>query len=195
MNLPRGRKVMKVIFLDIDGVLNSENHVKELKALVEQGKRTEKVFSRWDLPYKGTMLPLKKIIDETGAKIVLSSTWRNIPRRVKQLNSCFKRYGVEIYDKTCRGIYADELEKLGFDLEICHTVYTDPTHRKYTLDRGAEIASWLSEHPEVESFVILDDDVADIDQYYEKQHVWTDFYDWALTFEKAEQAIKILNGK
>lgn len=189
---------MKVIFLDIDGVLNSENHVKELKALVEQGKRTEKVFRRWDLPYKGTLLPLQKIINETGAEIVLSSSWRHNPDRIRKLNNCFRRYGFQITDKTCYGVDLKEVVEMGFDVDKCYSVHdysNGKPSEKWTSDRGAEIAYWLKQHPEVESFVILDDDVADIDQYYEKQHVWTDFYDWALTFEKAEQAIKILNGK
>ena len=189
---------MKIIFLDIDGVLNSENRFKELKALIEQGKRTEKALSRWHLPCKDTLRPLQKIIDETGAKIVLSSSWRRDPDQIRKLNNCFRRYGFQITDKTCRGVYLKEVAEMGFDVDKCHSVHEfsngEPSE-KWTSDRGAEIAYWLKQHPEVESFVILDDDVADIDQYYGKQHVWTDFYDWALTFEKAEQAIKILNGK
>ena len=186
---------MKVIFLDIDGVMNSENRVRELKALEDAGMLDKKALYNWDMPYEGTLLPLKKIVDETGAKIVLSSCWRRNPDKIERLNECFKPYGFQIYDSTCHGLYTEDLKKLGFSPIRCHTKYTDVTGKKYTTDRGAEIASWLNEHPEVESFVILDDDVADIDQYYKKQHVCTDFYNWALTFEKAEQAIKILNNK
>lgn len=47
---------MKIIFLDIDGVLNYENS----KSKVEEEK----------------VKLLKEIVDKTGAEIVLSSDWR-----------------------------------------------------------------------------------------------------------------------
>ena len=192
---------MKVIFLDIDGVLNSENHAKEMYAMMKEGKMTEKKFHKtWDLPYEGTLKPLKRIVDSTGAIIVLSSTWRIGGFKgilVNKLIKCFKPYDLVITDlTTTRGVSLEKLKELGFDSRDCYSIcdYADgkPTD-KYTDDRGAEIALWLSEHPDVESFVILDDDVADIDQYYKANHVWTDFYDWGLTEEKADKAIAVLN--
>ena len=185
---------MKVIFLDIDGVLNSENHAKELFELKDANP--EKYYDTWDLPYEGTLKPLKKIVEATGAIIVLSSTWRF--RRIPLLNKIFKPYGFQIVDKTCNGVYLKTVEELGFDITQCYSVYeysNGQSSAKYTTDRGAEIAEWLSRHPDVESFVILDDDVADIDQYYKKNHVWTDFYNWGLTEEKADDAISILGVK
>ena len=183
---------MKVIFLDIDGVMNSENHAKELYALKDENP--EKYYDNWDLPYEGTIIPLKRIIDTTGAIVVCSSTWRY--GRIPLLNKIFKPYGFQIVDKTCHGVYIKDLIELGFDPKICYSIsdrYDGHPSEKWTSDRGAEIAYWLKQHPEVESFVILDDDYADIDQYFEANHVWTDFYDWGLTEEKADEAIKILN--
>lgn len=49
---------MKVIFLDFDGVITTEK-------------------SRWCLD-KDKMLLLKRIVDATGAKIVISSSWRRL---------------------------------------------------------------------------------------------------------------------
>lgn len=55
---------MKIIFLDIDGVLNSRAYDRK-RNWNEQTDIDE------------TRLPLiKEIVDATGAKIVLSSTWR-----------------------------------------------------------------------------------------------------------------------
>lgn len=55
---------MKVIFLDIDGVLNSRTYDRK-RNWNEQTDIDE------------TRLPLiKEIVDATDAKIVLSSTWR-----------------------------------------------------------------------------------------------------------------------
>ena len=182
----------KVIFLDIDGVMNSENHARDLIALKEVNPRT--YYENWDLPYPGTILPLKRIIETTGAIVVCSSTWRY--RRIPLLNEIFKPYGFQIVDRTCHGVYLKDVEEMGFDVNECHSIYDhmdgEPSE-KWTNDRGAEIAYWLKQHPEVESFVILDDDTADIDQYYKDNHVCTDFYNWALTEEKADEAIAILN--
>lgn len=54
---------MKLIFLDIDGVLNYEGYER---------------FTRMGTRFVDPVLikRLKKIIDRTGAKVVLSSTWR-----------------------------------------------------------------------------------------------------------------------
>jgi hypothetical protein len=52
---------MKIIFLDIDGVLNNYNTL---------GERLS-----WE---SDSVKILKRIIKETGAKVVLSSTWRKL---------------------------------------------------------------------------------------------------------------------
>lgn len=119
---------MKVIFLDIDGVLNSRAYDKK-RNWNEQTDIDE------------TRLPLvKKIVDETGAKIVLSSTWRQHwdkqPEKCDKdgvyINQIFAKFGLEIYDKT---------PDLGIDF-----------------DRPDEIKAWLAVTQEtIESFVIIDD--------------------------------------
>ena len=92
-------------------------------------------------------------------------------------------------------LYHKDLKKLGFDLRKCHSSYTErDTERRYTTDRGAEIAYWLSQHPKVESFVILDDDIVDIKHYYTKEHIQTDFYKDALNMDCAKKAVEILNN-
>lgn len=187
---------MKVIFLDIDGVMNSENHAIEMHKLLEEGKMTSKqYYTTWDLPYEGTILPLKKIIDKTGAVVVLSSSWRLLGRE-KMLNEIFKPYGFQIIDKICNGVSLSNLKECGFDPDKCYdSKYRclDNSYNTRTFDRGAEIAWWLHEHPDVESFVILDDDWLDIEPYYKDNFVQTIFYDWGLTEELADKAITILN--
>lgn len=58
---------MKVLFLDIDGVLNSEEYALSLGKGGMLGIDPEKVKI------------LDRIIEETGAKIVVSSSWRTSP--------------------------------------------------------------------------------------------------------------------
>ncbi|MDE6373346.1 MAG: hypothetical protein K2L72_02510 [Clostridia bacterium] len=119
---------MKVIFLDIDGVLNSRAYDKRR----DWNKQTD---------VDETRLPLvKSIVDQTGAKIVLSSTWRDYwekdPRLCRDdgvyLNQIFAKYGLEIFDKTP-------------NMGLC-------------AERRDEVKSWLDEAGEVvERFVVIDD--------------------------------------
>lgn len=87
---------MKVIFLDIDGVLNSNRYDRE---------RTPDDKNNIDV----SRLPLlQEIVWKTGAQIVLSSTWRK--HWNAQLSLCdeigkgmveiFAQYDLSIFDKT-----------------------------------------------------------------------------------------------
>lgn len=77
---------MKVIFLDIDGVLNSDEYFDKIKNLDIQGIEQEIDIEKIKL--------LKKAINETGAKVVLSSSWR-YTRNGQQLKELLSNY--EIY--------------------------------------------------------------------------------------------------
>lgn len=156
---------MKVIFLDIDGVLNSEKYYTEhLEDMMENPVDRECVKR------------LKRIVDATGARIVLSSSWRTGWSRKKdqmdelcrKLVEILAEYQLEIYDKTC----------------ILNNG-----------ERGREIKFWIKNAPEkVESFVILDDH----DFQWEKYRLWkrwvqTDYSDGGLQEQDVEKAVKILN--
>ena len=115
---------MKVIFLDIDGVLNSD------KWYHERSDRADEI-DETTLPY------LKWIVIETGAKIVLSSSWRKLGKQnpdYLELLRILAAYGLEIYSET-------------------------PRYSCYGKRRGHEIMEWIDARDnEVESIVILDDD-------------------------------------
>lgn len=115
---------MKVVFLDIDGVLNSEDYVYSYR---EYGIAIDPT----------RMVLLKQIIDQTNAKIVLSTSWREHWEKAPnecgkiglQINSIFSQYNLEILDKT-------------------------PNLRTR---REQEIWYWLNKNPQVKNFVVLDD--------------------------------------
>lgn len=110
---------MKVLFLDVDGVLNMH------------GSGGYMALNR------KRMQLLQNIIEDTGAIIVLSSTWRNHTDAMKKLSRNLKYRGLKIHDITPQfGVSKDG-------------------ERYY---RGHEIQDWLDRHPEVEQYVILDDD-------------------------------------
>lgn len=115
---------MKVIFLDVDGVLNSDEYFDKIQGLDIQGIESDIDINKVKL--------LKKAVDETGAKVVLSSSWR--------------------YTKN-----ALALKKLLADYEIRITDSTPVVEHK----RGLEIRKWLENNNNVEDFVILDDEVFD----------------------------------
>ena len=116
---------MKIIFLDIDGVLNSVIYDRQKSDGDGNIDRTRLAL-------------LKSLVDETGAKIVLTTSWRNHwsnnPDELDEIGieivEDFKSAGLEIFDKT--------------------------PHIGY-LGRAQEVRSWLSERDDVESFVIIDD--------------------------------------
>ena len=85
---------MKVIFCDIDGVLNTIDTFKKRKDIYNS---TGVIIPRIDL-YR--MEFLKEIVDKTDAKIVLTSTWRKNENDLKELKEVFYLYDLEIYDIT-----------------------------------------------------------------------------------------------
>ena len=110
---------MKVIFLDIDGVLNSDEYIDRAKNV--QGRHID--IDKVKL--------LKKAIDETGAKTVLTSSWRN-SKDIGPLREFLAKYE----------IYFDATPFIKWE-------------------RGLEIKQWLSEHNRVEDYIILDDEIYD----------------------------------
>lgn len=157
-----GGMEMKVIFLDVDGVLNSQS-------LFEKCKEDLVPIDEENIKY------LKKIVDATGASIVLSSSWRY----------GWAEHSDDVQD-WCR-LLVDTLEK--YELKII-----DKTEYLSNGRREDEIKDWLEKSSEpVENFVILDDGDYDWQRHgYEKYLVKTDFCTGGLRWEHAERAISIL---
>lgn len=169
---------MKIIFLDVDGELTYSNYQNEETANID----IEKVKF------------LKEICDRTGAKVVISSSWRGTedytPKIYHVLREILSNNDIEVlgdtpYLKT--EIIGDvpETIRLEEDLDIkC----------KYGTGRAAEIQKWINEH-EVESFVILDDEDWQWSEYgYENnwiQPTW--FGEGGLKREHVDKTIEILN--
>ncbi len=117
---------MKVLFLDIDGVLISERSFWQAQLCHKE----QAVLDR------RALLALKKLVEQTGAKVVITSSWRNLPdeppsRPYLDLQTRLAHNGTPVYSQT-------------------------PCLESNTLDRSDEIAAWLEEHP-TEWFAVIDD--------------------------------------
>ena len=155
---------MKIIFLDIDGVLNEEKS--RSRCCGYKGIDDKKVEN------------LAKIVEETNAKIVLISTWKDDWRKT---------------DKAHQGIMANYLDK---KLKKQGLVALDKTKsidkNGFHFSRGEGILQYLADN-KVEKYVILDDyqfdyDSCGLSDYYIK----TDAYNGGLTKELVGRAIQIL---
>ena len=135
---------MKVLFLDIDGVLCLRT-------------------SHYQYFDKVCCDRIKLILEKTGAKIVVSSTWRR-GHTLQSLKELMARgYDLEVFESEERV----EIEKAGaFNSEVIigmtpvlNIEYTNP---ETPYGRGVEISAWLLEHPEITQYVVIDDDRLDI---------------------------------
>jgi hypothetical protein len=102
------------------------------------------------------MACLNRLIAETGAKIVVSSSWR-AETHWTRLGPALQRQGLvaDVIGET-PDLPNNRLWLANW--EIRHGAPFDFER----LERGWEIAEWIAAHPEVTSFVILDD-VSDMD--------------------------------
>lgn len=114
---------MKVIFVDKDGVLNSDEYFDKIEGLDIKGIESDVDIEKVKL--------LKEAVNETGARVVVTASARYTTNG-QLLIQLLREYQILV------------------DL-------TPLINNK----RGIEIKQWLSEHPETEEFVILDDEIFD----------------------------------
>ena len=99
----------KVIFLDIDGVLNNNETFQQAPEKYAAGIALELALINLELCYKVSL-----IVKETGAKIVLSSTWRIKP----DIEQILATFGLTVSGKTpCRLAYCIRGHEIGLWLQ------------------------------------------------------------------------------
>lgn len=169
----------KIIFLDIDGVLNPIHYMNAMGKLHSASHNEIKSMDDYGhLFLDHNCDALKHIIDSTGAGIVISSTWRmsglNIMREMWKKRSIVG----EIVDITPN---ENDLVKAGV------SEFYD------TICRGTEIDHWIKSKDFKGTYCIIDD-TRDMLDSQEPFFVNTNPY-CGLTFKNAEKAIKILNAQ
>jgi hypothetical protein len=122
--------VVRVIFLDVDGVLNNSDFFSRISNADKQ-----------ELYDPDSVETLNKIVDQSKARLVISSTWRLL-HPYTTLRAIFRRNGI-------RGTILDYTPEL---------TYVEESLVKRR-ERGHEIQQWLDDQEvKPDGFVILDDD-------------------------------------
>ena len=156
---------MKYIFLDVDGVLNNED-TNESNPSGYVGVSMELVRN------------LSKIVKSTGAKIILTSDWK---QGWSELLFCCDDDVSYLLDK---------LRKCG--LRIHNRTYDEKLEDYFYTDRGAGIRNFLDSCEDVEGYVIIDDHIfSDFDKEQKLHFVHTDSKK-GLTEDDVKKAMEIL---
>ena len=153
---------MKLIFLDFDGVITTK-------------------FSNWNIDSEKCKL-IKELCDKTGAKIVISSSWRQY-----SLQFTIETYKLENW------ILTPYLVGITKDIEI---LYPSLAHANISCMpiRGLEINMYLEESKDrIDNYCIIDDGLDFL--YIQKDHIVRTQTYLGVQENDIEKAIKILNNE
>lgn len=172
---------VKVIFLDIDGVMNRiipEEEDGDGSVCEEPSVRPVE---------EGKVRLLAELVSRTGAKIVLHSGWRflydeafrPVHPQARRLEALLGKYGLSFYG--CTPDLTDE--------QIRRT-------KKFSRVKGREILQWLEGHvgPEkVDSWVVLDD--LELSEEEVRAHQLRTDGRKGMTEDDVETAVRVLSGR
>lgn len=167
---------MKAIFLDMDGVVNytqwyiSDRNPGNLNG--QEGDIDPECVKR-----------ILRIVNETGAKIVISSDWRISWEGTRMR---LERMGLT------RDIVIDKTPELIWTMVSRHD-YMNGNYDEddYKYSRGREIDMWLEAHPECTNYCIIDDRM-DFTEEQQPHFVHVNSY-CGITDDDADIAIMTLN--
>ena len=164
---------MKIIFLDVDGVLNNNIFLKKRRIILKENKGI--YIPRLD---DKNFIALKTLVERTNAKIVLSSYWRYyFDKDLIPNDSKYQNHGNDLILK---------LRK--HNLSLKDKTSTDLTRFQ---KRGDIIKEYLHTHEDIDNFVILDDD--NIMKEFTDTNLVQTKPEYGLTMSDVKKAENILN--
>lgn len=156
---------MKVIFLDMDGVINSIAYWKQRNVVASHRSVFDRHLDEID---PVALSRLNTLVEKSDAKLVLSSSWRET--------------------HSCKEIELMFLE-IGWRQTTVPFIGATPYLRG---KRGEEVDHWLERNTSVKQYVILDDD-SDFTSEQKESHFVHTSWETGLLDEHVEKAIQILN--
>lgn len=161
---------MKVIFLDFDGVLNSQGSFVLEDRIRKDNVRRQGVKGRVPETLCHVCTSNFQIVLDQypDVKVVLSTTWRTL-YSMEWLKAKLESYHIQsnrVIDKT-------------------------PVH--YGDNRGNEIQEWLDKHPEVTHYIVIDDNDWGISPLHGDRFVKTT-WESGMTFQHAVEAVEKLSN-
>lgn len=165
---------IKVIFLDIDGVLNMYG-ASCRTFMKDYGQHIE--------PH--LVQRLNYIVEQTKCKIVISSSWRSDMQDLeKQLKEQGFKYWTEVVGKTTKPHFIAGNKKPPYDLKNDY---------KYN-DRGEQINKWLEDtNFAIKNYVVIDDEISDIDPHIPNTLIIQTDYNEGMLHKDTIEVIKKLN--
>ena len=158
---------MKVIFLDFDGVITIPD-------------------TKWNISLSHVKR-IKKICDQTGAKLVISSSWQRyagIKNETREERVANWLNGILM--KNIKGPIKKFFEDYTYDM-------SGRFYGEFGNVRGSDIKSWLIRNPDVDNYVIIDDegDILDEQLFNFVQTDWV----FGIQDREVKLAIDVLNNK
>lgn len=197
----------KVLFLDVDGVLNSESYFRS-----DYYKKRNRADKRYGMFDDRKVKLLAQIQKTTNCTIVMSSTWKSMyfsknkisKYLVKPFKKCLRKNKIQIIDKIGNQWSREKANEYSpvkvVEAEdgVFKFVPNDhPRVIKEFYGRGLAIDIWLKAHPYVKKFAILDDGIGDLCLFGE-HFIQTNWYHKegekfeGLLPEHVEKCIKLL---
>jgi hypothetical protein len=145
---------MKVLFLDNDGVICLSNNwgsrfKKQKKGGFLQTKLSMPVDLRFDNFDQKAIKILNKVLEKTGAEIVVSSDWKRWAT-LEEIGDYYQSQGIIKrpigMTKFFTQLNFESLKEISWSKEW-----------RLEQERHFEILDWLSNHPEVQKWVAVDD--------------------------------------
>lgn len=158
---------MKVIFLDFDGVITIPD-------------------TKWNISLSHVKR-IKKICDQTGAKLVISSSWQRyagIKNETREERVANWLNGILM--KNVKGPIKKFFEDYTYDM-------SGRFYGEFGNVRGSDIKSWLIRNPNVDNYVIIDDEGDMLDEQL-FNFVQTDWV-FGIQDREVKLAIDVLNNK
>ena len=129
---------MKIIFLDVDGVLNSSDWNRKNKDKIKNGFLIDET----------KVALLGELIENATAKIVLHSGWRfwfdnnfkPIKKESKHFYKLLKKENISFFDFT-PDFSTEEIRRT----------------KKFSLVKSEEILFWIKEHKNISGWIVIDD--------------------------------------